>query len=272
MTSLTDAEFGSFQHFIYAEAGIKLSIAKKTMLCGRLSRRLQAYGLGSFAEYYRLLESGRHAGEVQMAVDLLTTNETYFFREPKHFDLLHEVAAHAAASAHPLRVWSAACSSGEECYSIAMVLADRLGETAWDVIGSDISKRVLQRARSAHYPLARAKLIPPAYLKRFCLRGTGAQEGTLLIERTLRNRVRLTQINLVRDLPQIGRFDLIFLRNVLIYFDADIKREVVERVIAHLKPGGYFCIGHSESLNGVNDTLEQVAPSIFRKLQQDVSR
>jgi len=162
-------------------------------------------------------------------------------------------------------VWSAASSSGEECYSIAMVLADCLGAKNWDVVGSDISKRVLQRARAGHYPLERTRHIPPAYLKRFCLRGTGEQDGTLLVERSLRNRVSFTQVNLNADLPNLGLFDVIFLRNVMIYFNGDTKRQVVARVLAMLKPGGHFCIGHSESLNDINNSVQQLAPSIYLK-------
>jgi chemotaxis protein methyltransferase CheR len=267
MSTISDAEFIRFQRFIYDAAGITLSQAKKAMVCGRLSKRLQAHRLHSFTEYFELLASGRAAGEVQTAVDLLTTNETYFFREAKHFDLLRELAASAMSRSQTFRVWSAACSTGEECYSIAMVLADMLGNAAWDVVGTDISSRVLQRARAGHYSLARAKYIPPAYLKRFCLKGMGEQDGTLLMERALRNRVSFAQVNLNAELPRLGSFDVIFLRNVMIYFNGDTKRQVVARVLSLLKPGGYFCIGHSESLNDISTAVQQVAPSIYRKPQ-----
>ena len=265
MNTISDTEFTRFQRFIYDAAGITMSPAKKALVCGRLAKRLQANELKSFGEYFELLSSGRAADEVQTAVDLLTTNETYFFREPKHFELLRTIATAAAARAQSFRVWSAASSSGEECYSIAMVLADCLGARNWEVVGSDISKRVLQRARAGHYPLERTRHIPPAYLKRFCLRGTGDQDGTLLVERSLRNRVSFTQVNLNADLPNLGLFDVIFLRNVMIYFNGDTKRQVVARVLAMLKPGGHFCIGHSESLNDINNSVQQLAPSIYLK-------
>jgi chemotaxis protein methyltransferase CheR len=214
-----------------------------------------------------LLVSGREPEEVQTAVDLLTTNETYFFREPKHFDLLKSLAsaAHASRRSPPFRVWSAASSSGEESYSMAMVLADCLGSAPWEVVGSDISTRVLRRARNAHYTMERARHIPPAYLKRFCMRGMSEQEGTLLIDRPLRSRVSFAQVNLNSELPDLGLFDVIFLRNVMIYFNGDTKREVVARVLSLLKPGGHFCIGHSESLNDISDAVVQLAPSIYRK-------
>ena len=266
MNSLTDAEFGRFQRFIYDAAGITLSPSKKALVCGRLSKRLAAHGLASYDAYYDLLASGQAAEEVQTAVDLLTTNETYFFREPKHFELLRAIAQKAAAGRkRSFRVWSAASSSGEECYSMAMVLADCLGTSSWEVLGTDISHRVLQRARAGHYPMERGRNIPPPYLKRFCLRGIGEQEGTLLVERSLRQRVNFAQVNLNEDLPRLGTFDVIFLRNVMIYFNAETKRQVVARVLSLLEPGGHLCIGHSESLNDISDAVVQLAPSIYRK-------
>ena len=261
---ISDQEFGRFQRFIYEAAGISLSPAKKALVCGRLSKRLQARQLSSFTDYFKLLGTDAGREEVQTAIDLLTTNETYFFREPRHFEVLRE-AALAASSAQPFRVWSAASSSGEEAYSMAMVLADTLGSAAWEVLGTDISTRVLQRARTGHYPMARARHIPPAYLKRYCLRGVGEHEGTLLVDRALRQRVNFVQANLNGALPQIGTFDAIFLRNVMIYFNADTKRQVAARVISLLKSGGCLCIGHSESLNDITDAVRAVAPSIYRK-------
>lgn len=262
---ISDAEFGHIQRFIHDAAGITLSAAKKSMVCGRLSKRLEAHGFASYGEYMALLRSGRASEEVQTAVDLLTTNETYFFREPKHFELLSHVATHTRQRAQPFRVWSAASSTGEECYTIAMILADKLGDAAWDVLGSDISMRVLQRARHGHYSLERGRNIPPPYLKRFCLKGTADQEGTFLVRRELRERVKFAQVNLNTVLPHIGSFDMVFLRNVMIYFNGDTKRLVSERVLQTLKPGGYLCIGHSESLNDINTSVEQIAPSIYRK-------
>lgn len=262
---ITDAEFTGFQRFIYEAAGITLSASKKQMVSGRLSRRLGALGMGSYTQYMTLLRSGKAPREVQTAIDLLTTNETFFFRESKHFDMLRRLATSPAGRASPLQVWSAACSTGEECYSIAMVLADCIGEQAWNVLGSDISERVLRRARTAHYPLARTQHIPESYLKRFCLKGKGEQDGTLLVDRPLRNRVNFMQVNLNTEIASVGRFDVIFLRNVLIYFSPETKRKVVARVLSQLKPGGYFFIGHSETLNDVTTAVSQIAPSMYRK-------
>jgi chemotaxis protein methyltransferase CheR len=209
--------------------------------------------------------SGQAAEEVQTAVDLLTTNETSFFREPKHFELLREVAVTAHDRTGPFRVWCAASSTGEEAYSIAMVLADSLEGRAWEVVGSDISRRVLERARGGHYIAERTKNVPRPYLHRFCLKGVGAQEGTVLVDRALRARVRFFQVNLDAPLPALGTFELIFLRNVMIYFNNDTKRQVVSRVLSLLKPGGYFLIGHSETLGDMTTAVKQLAPSVYRK-------
>ncbi|MCE5233868.1 MAG: protein-glutamate O-methyltransferase CheR [Mizugakiibacter sp.] len=262
---ISDREFVQFQRFIFDAAGITLSPAKKALVSGRLAKRLQQYRLDNYGEYFRLLASGEAPEETQTAIDLLTTNETYFFREPKHFDFLRQHVAATHRRTETFRVWSAASSSGEEAYSIAMTLADCLGDAPWEVVGSDISMRVLQRARAGHYPLERCKHIPPAYLRRFCLRGIGAQQGTLLIDGSLRNRVRFTPANLNAALPQLGSFDAIFLRNVMIYFNNDTKRKVVERVLPLLKRGGHFYIGHAESLNDITKAVHMLAPSVYRK-------
>ncbi len=267
MQVISDVEFGHFQRFIFESAGITLSPAKKALVTGRLSKRVQARRLHSFGDYFKLLVSGQAGEEVQTAIDLLTTNETYFFREPRHFEVLRDAALARRPGGPPLRVWSAASSSGEEAYSMAMVLADCLGDDprAWEIVGTDISTRVLERARTGHYVLERTRHIPNAYLKRYCLRGIDAQQGTLLVERSLRQRVHFQHLNLNEDLPRMQPFDVIFLRNVLIYFSNETKRQVVQRVLSLLKPGGVFCIGHSESLHEVNGTVQTLAPSIYRK-------
>jgi chemotaxis protein methyltransferase CheR len=265
MTPITDQELALFRRFIFEAAGITMSEQKKALVEGRLSKRLTLHGLESFGQYYKFLTSGEHPDEVQVAVDLLTTNETYFFREIKHFEFLRTQALAARARVQPFRVWSAASSSGEEAYSIAMVLDDCMETTPWEVLGTDISTHVLKGAAKALYTMERARHIPPDYLRRYCLKGSGEHQNKLLIERNLRNRVLFRQLNLNAPLPNIGKFDVVFLRNVMIYFSDDTKREVVARVISAVKPGGYFCVGHSESLNGISDAVASVAPSIYRK-------
>jgi len=268
LLAINDRDFSRYQALLYQQAGIRLSAEKKPLLCGRLAKRLKERGVTSYADYFTLISRGDDAGELQAAIDLLTTNETYFFREPKHFDFLvrHAGAAKPALGAsRPYRVWSAAASSGEEAYSIAMILAETLGEAPWEILGTDISSRIVERARSAHYPMERAKGIPQAYLPRYCLKGTGAQEGTLLIQRRLRDRVAFRRLNLLDLAHDLGSFDVVFLRNVLIYFDLPTKRQVVESVAARIKPGGYLLAGHSESLNGLTGAVSAEGPAIYRK-------
>ena len=267
-TNISDAAFAHFQALLFERVGIRLSSEKKALLCGRLAKRLKERGLGGYDEYYALIANGGDPAELQIAIDLLTTNETYFFREPKHFEYLSrrlEEAKRAGSSERGLRVWSAACSSGEEPYSIAMVLAEHLGGAPWEILASDVSTRMLERARVGHYPLERAKGIPHEYLTAYCLKGVGKQEGTLLIERKLRERVAFRHLNLM-DLPaDLGTFDIVFLRNVLIYFDLETKRKVIERVAARIMPGGHLLVGHSESLNGITSAIVAEAPAIYRK-------
>ena len=146
-----------------------------------------------------------------------------------------------------------------------MLMADVLGEAPWELIASDLSTRVLEKARNGLYPMERMEGIPKHYLTRFCLKGIGSQTGKFLITRELRNRVQFLQVNLNENLPKMGEFDVIFLRNVMIYFDMETKRKVVSRMMSLLVPGGYLIIGHSESLNGVTDSLKVVVPSVYRK-------
>lgn len=262
---LKDSEFQQFQTWLHQSTGIHLSPAKKALVAGRLTKRLKHLELHSFGDYFQFIKQHSATAELQVAIDLLTTNETYFFREPKHFDFLQQKVLPQIAPAKTFRIWSAASSSGEEAYSIAMTLADNLISTPWEIFGSDISTQVLAIARNGHYSMARARTIPPDLLSKYCLKGTGRQEGTFLIERNLRSRVSFAQINLNERLPDIGSFDVIFLRNVMIYFDQETKRKVIERILPQLKPGGYLLVSHSESLNGITDALRIVSPSIYYK-------
>ncbi len=266
-STLGDREFGQFQALMQREAGIHLPDSKKPLVSGRLAKRLRARGVKSFGDYYRLISGAHEEGERQMAIELLTTNETYFFREPAHFEFLAREVLPALRPGAPCRIWSAASSTGEEAYSIAMVLMDKLGEgTRWEVFGSDINRRVLDIARAATYGAARnEENIPPDYRRRFCLRGTGAMAGKLRVVPAVRERVRFEPLNLNGDVSAAGECDMIFLRNVMIYFDAAMKRRVVTALHRQLKPGGWLAIGHSESLNGVSTLFRQVRPTLYRK-------
>ncbi|TRX02646.1 CheR family methyltransferase [Candidatus Methylobacter oryzae] len=263
---LKDKEFALFRDLIYRIAGISMSPAKKPLVTSRLAKRLRHHDLNSYGEYFQMITSVNGEKELQVAVDLLTTNETHFFREPKHFDFLGKRVLSTRRPGKPLRIWSAACSSGEEPYSIAMQLDEALGNAPWEVVASDLSTRVLEKARTGLYSMERMMEIPPRYLSTYCLKGVGSQEGTLLINRRLRDKVRFMQHNLTEAPPKLGEFDVIFLRNVMIYFDQDTKRQVVSRLLSLLRPDGYFFIGHSETLNGVNDDVSLVQPAVYRKL------
>lgn len=259
--SLSDREFDGFRRMIFEEAGITMVDAKRPLVCGRLVKRVAELGLNSFSSY--LSRIGKDAAERQVAIDLLTTNETYFFREPKHFEFLaQEIAPRLRGISQP-RIWCGASSTGEEPYTIAMVLAQALGHTRFSLLASDISTRVLERARQALYPLEDAREIPREIRTRHCLKGVGEQEGWFTIDDAVRQRVQFEQINLNAALPNLGSFDVIFLRNVMIYFSQETRRQVVARVIRHLNPGGHFFISHSESLHGVTEALRAVRPSIY---------
>lgn len=263
--ALKDKEFQQFQAWLHGVAGIHMAEGKKALVAGRLSKRLRHHDFTSYGDYFRLISSQEGAAESLVALDMLTTNETYFFREPKHFQFLREKVLPNASTTRPFRVWSAACSSGEEPYSLAMILTDTLGASPWEILASDISTQVLAKARTGHYPMERAHNLSHDLLSRHCLKGVGPQAGTLLVQRRLRDRMQFSRINLNEPLPHLGEFDMIMLRNVMIYFDMATKRKVVQRLLPHLRRGGYFLVSHSESLNGVCDTLDVISPSIYRK-------
>jgi chemotaxis protein methyltransferase CheR len=266
VVELHEQEFVQIRDLLYRITGISMSSAKKPLVTSRLGKRLRNYGLTSYREYFQMITASDGKVELQMAVDLLTTNETRFFREPKHFDFLRQQLLRSRIPGKTLRIWSAACSSGEEPYSIAMLLDEVLVSAPWEIVASDLSTQVLEKARSGLYSMERMQEIPSHYLSNYCLKGTGTQEGFLLIERKLRERVQFMQHNLIEAPPNLGQFDIIFLRNVMIYFDQETKRRVVTRLLSLLRPGGHFLVGHSETLNGISDALQTVQPAVYQKI------
>ncbi|AKZ62354.1 SAM-dependent methyltransferase [Herbaspirillum hiltneri N3] len=264
---VSDQEMLLFQQLFREHIGLYLPFSKKALLCSRLSRRLGELSLCTLKEYHSLISLPHEEAERQRAIDLITTNETYFFREQKHFDALRDEILPQIDRRHPLKVWSAASSTGEEAYSIAMVLDDHRGQLPWSILASDISQRVLSFGRRALYPMVRGELIAPAYLSRYCLRGTGEYEGHFLVDQKIRKRVSFEQRNLL-SLPadMDGQFDVVFLRNVIIYFDFPTKVDVLRSVVNKLRPGGWLIVGHSESLHGMPLELQMHAPSIYRRL------
>jgi len=261
--TLSTASFEAVTAMFARVSGIRLSPAKKPLVEGRLQRMAQDAGHTRLDDYVHALLEAADPKELTRVVDKLTTNETYFFREPEHFDHLQQVLRNQAPGG-ALRVWSAASSSGEEAYSIAMLLAEELGRRDWSVIGTDLSTSVVQQARRALYPMERARNLPQPLLKRYCLRGEGDYAGQLLIQRALRERVSFRCANLMQEMPRdLGQFDIIFLRNVLIYFDPPGKAKIVRRVLAHLKPDGLLYTGHAESLANLELPVRSVAPAVY---------
>lgn len=268
------AEFAGFQGLVQREAGIHLSDAKRALLVGRLSRRLRELELESFGAYLSLVE--RDAAERVCMLDSLCTNETRFFREPRQFAFIEDCllpawAAQAQAGLRPRRVraWSAASSTGEEPYSLAMTLLSAFPPgTGWDleVLATDLSTRALARAEAALWPIDKAREIPPALLRRFMLRGVGSQEGRMKVSPELRSLVRFQRLNLNDEHYAAPRdCDLVLCRNVLIYFRPELKARVVERLLEHLAPDGCLFLGHAESLAGLAGRVRTVGPNIYSR-------
>lgn len=270
---LTDTEFGQFQRLIHQRAGIFLSDGKRALLVGRLARRMRELGLSSFSAYYAAVQAGGHA-EMTCLLDAICTNETHFFREGAQFDLLHDrVCAEwlseeeAGRRSRTVKVWSAACSTGEEPHTIAMVLEDRLGRLGWgiDILATDLSTKVLDQASAGVWRLDKASPIPEHYLKSYMLKGVGPEAGKVKAGAQIREHIRFAQVNL-RDAewPVRERFDAIFVRNVLIYFDAPTRHDVLRRLVSHLNPGGYLFLGHAEGMAGAGLSMKSVMPAVYR--------
>ncbi|WP_432698341.1 CheR family methyltransferase [Marinobacterium sp. YM272] len=263
MHPITDDEFRKFAKLLQDRAGIHLTDKKKVMLSTRLERRLNHFGFDRYSQYFRLVTSGEAPEELQVMIDHLTTNETHFFREAEHFRFLANTLREEGFDR--CRIWCAASSSGEEVYTLAMILQDVLGSGRWQVLGSDISTRILERAQRGIYPEDGNSSIPEYYLKHFCLKGVGRYEGCFTLDRRLREGIEFRQINLTDRLPSIGTFDFIFIRNVMIYFDQPTKVNVVASVLKALRPGGYIITSHSETLHGINPDIRMIRPSVYQK-------
>jgi chemotaxis protein methyltransferase CheR len=259
----SDKEFYLFQKLILERLGIFLPLQKKALLTNRLWKRLREYDLNRFEDYYSFIIGKDGKAELDVALELITTNETYFFREQKHFDYLAKTILPTFRQGKKLRVWSAAASTGEEPYSIAMLLEDQC-LVPWELECSDVNNTVLEQARRGIYPDARIRNIPQDYLHRFCRKGVGPQEGYVRVTQELRSKVNFFALNLHNDFPDIGKFDLVFLRNVLIYFENDIKEHVLERIAKVLNPNGILFVGHSESLHGVSTRFTPIQPAIYK--------
>ena len=266
---LSDHEFHLLRALIERLTGIQIPEAKRLLLVGRLARRLRELGLESFATYYGCVIQDE-TERVRM-IDAITTNETRFFREPQQFEFLERQvlpawAAAAAGRRRRIRVWSAACSTGEEPFSIAMTLLSQLPDWDIEILATDLSTRALDKARAALWPIEKCRDIPERHLKAFMLRGTGEHRGYMKAGQELRRLVRFERLNL-HDVhyPVDGLFELIFTRNVLIYFSSNGRASVVSKLIGHLAPEGCLLLGHAETLNGITDRLSTVGPTVYSR-------
>lgn len=262
---LQKKDFEWICRFLHERTGIALTDGKQALVMGRLDKRLRSRGLPSYEDYFALLGRPGYEDETTVALDLLTTNETYFYREPRHFEFLQKVVFPQYARLRGIRIWSAASSSGEEAYTIAMTLAEYFPGDGWEVVGTDISTRIVEKATRGLYPMSAAEKIPLPILKKYCLKGKDEFEDFFLIDTCISKRVHFSIANLIEPLPEMGLFEVVFLRNVMIYFDMETKQKLVQRLLKKLRPGGYFIISHSETLNGISAGLKLVAPSIYQR-------
>ncbi|MGH9309650.1 MAG: CheR family methyltransferase [Vicinamibacterales bacterium] len=266
---LSDDELRRIVRLVYERSGITLHAGKKALIVARLQKRLRAGGYSTFSEYLKAVDADPSGAELGALLDAITTNHTSFFREEQHFRVLEShVLPTLTGRAGPIRVWSAACSTGEEPTTLAVTMleagADR-GRVR--LLASDLSSRALATARAGVYRMDRVAGIPMDLLRRYFERGLHAQEGLARVAPAVRRAIEYRQLNLL-EIGDLGeRFDVIFCRNVMIYFDRDVQQRVVSMLERHLAPGGYLFISHSESLNGIAHQLRWVAPAVYRRAQ-----
>jgi chemotaxis protein methyltransferase CheR len=272
---LTNDEFDKLSRFIFKESGIKMPPVKRVMLQSRLQKRLRELKMNNFKDYCEYVFSREGLNnEIIHMLDVVSTNKTDFFREPVHFDFLQdEVLPEFIAQRPPnrnIKVWSAGCSSGEEPYTIAIVLAEfaeRNPGFDYSILGTDISTQILQKAIDAVYKEDRVNVVPLEMKRKYLLRSKDRANPTVKIAPQLRKKVRFGRLNFMDnqyDIPET--FDVIFCRNVLIYFDRETQERVIDKLCGKLKSGGYFFLGHSESIMNMNLPLRQIKPTIFKRL------
>jgi chemotaxis protein methyltransferase CheR len=272
---MTESEFNKLSGFIYREYGIRLPLHKKLMLQSRLRSRLREHGMTSYGEYIEFLFSSRGQQiELIHMIDVVTTNKTDFFREPDHFDFLFNIILHEYIKkphlAQKFHIWSAGCSSGEEPYTMAIILSEFQAlhpQFNFSILATDLSSRVLDAARLAIYPQNKVDVIPLSLKKNYLLKSKDKNRGQVRIVASLRNTITFERQNLM-ELSSYHKkgFDVIFCRNTLIYFDRVTQVKVVSGLVEKLNPKGYLFIGHSESmLNEQSLSIQRIAPTIYRK-------
>ena len=266
---LNDDVFERFRALIYRECGINLTDLKRVMFSSRLQKRLSQLGLTSFQDYYDLVVAEHSDAELTTMLDYISTNQTEFFREPHHFTFLRERVLPELAVEKKIRIWSTACSSGEEPYSIAMTLSDAIDSPSkWNcrILASDISTRMLAKAASGEYSHARIDSLPADLVRRHFLLGKGDHTKVVKIKPHVADMTVFRRINLMDErYPIKSLLDLIFCRNVMIYFDRKTQAAVLAKLSRYLKPGGYLFMGHSETLQGISGEFHYIAPTIYRK-------
>nr|WP_245795384.1 protein-glutamate O-methyltransferase CheR [Thioalkalivibrio denitrificans] len=266
----TDRHFDKLRRLASEHTGIVLGENKRQMMYGRLARRIRQLGLRSFDEYCARLEEDPES-ELGELVNAITTNLTAFFRENHHFEHLARTAVPEVlernAATRRLRIWSAGCSTGEEPYSIAMVLGESAALSGWDtrILATDIDTNVVARADTGVYPIERVRDMDSKRRRQWFQKGTGANAGKCRVHPSLREMIAFRPLNLLGPWPMRGPFDIIFCRNVVIYFDKKTQRNLFDRYADILAPGGYLYIGHSESLFRINDRFDSVGGTIYRK-------
>jgi chemotaxis protein methyltransferase CheR len=275
---ISDELFAKYRDLIYREAGIALTDSKKSLLVSRVAGRLRELGLTTFDQYYRLVHDPSSTEERGRLLDRICTNETHFFRDPRQFMFLNDhlfprLEADAARSGQKrVRAWSAACSTGEEPYSLAMAMLHRFPKSAgWqvEIVATDLSNKVLAAAGAALWPIDKAEDIPLHYRKAFMLRGTGGQTGKMKAGPEIREVVSFTRMNLNDpEYTVSGVFDFIFCRNVLIYFDRESKQKVVERLMTHLAPDGCLFLGYAETTTTITDRLISIGPNVYARVPE----
>jgi chemotaxis protein methyltransferase CheR len=267
--ALSDREMDRIVRLVYERCGITLRDGKRALIVARLHKVLKAGGFRSFSDYIRHVETDRTGYELSVLIDAISTNHTSFFRENEHFRYLADSAvAPLAAADRPVRVWCAACSTGQEPVSLAITLMDALPAEQHGrmrLLASDISTRALKTALGGVYPLRVVDGLPPPVLKHYFERGLGADEGKVRVRRQVRRAIEYRRLNLIEIDSLNETFDVVFCRNVMIYFDKTVQQRVVSMLERHLAPGGYLFIAHSESLNGLTHGLKWMAPAVYRR-------
>ena len=271
---LSDADLSRIVRLVYERSGITLHSGKRALVLARLQKRLRTGGFTSFSTYLEHVEHDQTGAEITALLDAIATNHTSFFREPQHFDFLTKTVVPALGTNQRLRIWSAACSSGEEPVTSAITLLDALppsprgfGAAGGDIrlLATDLSTKALAIAGAGVYKMERVANVPLETLRRHFQRGLGAQEGTARVGPHIRKLIEYRQLNFLEATDLNERFDAIFCRNVMIYFDRDVQQRVVSLLERHLAPGGYLFISHSESLNGTTHGLRWVAPAVYQR-------